>query len=253
MIIGERVPYMDVPESRYLKGELEKAKEWALQAKKAMKQPGEDDKYMKEIRQLLSTLKNIRLDIPEANWLQKNLDCREWLSKVAKVYRRVEARGQRGPRLNVLKQLVREAELVPVPLTVAKHAELLDVVTKAEDCINEASLVLNQKSKRQPLEKWQSLLARLRELPVEVDEEARVAKVVSTTSDWFTMARDLLDRNADGKSPHTVPFEEVEALTTKASGKTIAKIEKTNPELKELNELLAVGKQWNHNIQVSIK
>lgn len=104
--------------------------------------------------------------------------------------------------------------------------------------------------KRVPLEQWAQLHDKMKAIPVELDEEGRVQRVVAATNEWFDKAREMLDAK-DG-AQHVVVFEDLESHIAKAGGRTVALINSKVQELKDLNAMVHIGRTWSINVTAAL-
>jgi hypothetical protein len=194
--------------------------------------------------------------------------------------------GIRGSNVQTLQLLLEEAEAVPVPTTADLYKQVVEVAKMAKQCSQDASALLDPKVPKVTLEAWQSLMLRIESLPVEINEEVRVDRVVRNTLDWTSRARAVLDkyhgREPSEESPavveekkktkkrrkkdepeedeeelkqgkHNISYEEVLDLVRRAGGKHVAKIEENCEEMTVLKELMEGGKRWTDTVQGALK
>jgi hypothetical protein len=285
--------------------------------------PGETDAWVEQLSSLIEGADSLALqvDAPMLDPLKQGLRGRLWIAKVdqafeladqttidtassanvtaikeeAKESDAIDAKPivvRRGPPLQRVYDLLAEALEIPIPSNVTRYQKLEHVLTQAQDAIDRASAMLAPKGvggvgTKLPLRDWQALLDGIRSLPVHLDEEARIERVLHNTAEWNKKVYTLLTESIstiptpDGsvpstptitassstvppvlapRSPHSIPFDTLESLMHRVSGKNIALLSDTCPNTEDNSEtftalkiLLKVGRAWCQEVSDCFK
>lgn len=268
--------HFDVPQATLLEREIHRCEQWLVDAQAALRRQRRSDESIDQWLQVLTDLYSLASELPIAidplqlSPLLIGLRGRIWSAKVDQVFtvdedtataaadgmedvksesKPVSAR--RGPTLQGVKDLLDEAAAIPVPATAKRYIKLQSLVASAQALIGDAAALLGPKAPKVPLREWHRLLSSIRALPVHLDEESRIDRVLTNTSEWHKKASAILLSSQSVKAPHAIPFHEVELLLHKTNGKSIALIsdscedpQDNSATFAELNQYLTVGRSW---------
>jgi hypothetical protein len=282
-----------------LRNEIQRTEMWVRDAEAILSRSRRPETeslaaWLAQLSSLLATSEALAIAIEptQADPLVKGLRSRIWAAKVDSAFEVKEdettpAEGQmkmevddeektsssvvksarRGPTLQSVYDLLEEAVGIPITPTSPRYVKLEGLIAQSQSLIDESTTLFGLKgSAKPPVRQWQALLDRIRLLPVRLEEEGRIERVIANTHEWHRKATAMLQAaqsplDPNRRAPHAISFQEIESLLHRTShGKAIALVSDTCADPRdnsavftELSTYLRIGRSWCEEVALCFK